>query len=195
MSYLHVPNGTCHPSHPVMMISKPLPQHDDPMVISMEMEIEDFAVRKTLVDQGSLVDILYQGTFKKLRLSEAEIQQYSEPIMGFSRERVNTKGYIDLFTKFRAGRTTRTVKVRYLIVDAHTSYNIFLGRPLLNMLGAVVSTYHLAMKFLSTSGDIIIVHVDQPTARRCYVDSLRERPIHQAESPATLQYQNQTQVF
>jgi len=33
------------------------PQHDDPMVTSME--IEDFLVRKTLVDQGSLVDILY----------------------------------------------------------------------------------------------------------------------------------------
>ena len=45
------------------------PQHDDPMVISVE--IEDFAVRKTLVDQGSLVDILYWGTFKKLKFSEA----------------------------------------------------------------------------------------------------------------------------
>jgi len=33
------------------------PQHDDPMVISIE--IEDFAVRKTLVDPGSSVDILY----------------------------------------------------------------------------------------------------------------------------------------
>jgi len=33
------------------------PQHDDPMVILVE--IEDFVVRKTLVDQGSLLDILY----------------------------------------------------------------------------------------------------------------------------------------
>jgi len=47
------------------------PQHDDPMVISVK--IENFAVRKTLVDQGSLVDILYWDTFKKLRISEAEI--------------------------------------------------------------------------------------------------------------------------
>jgi len=159
------------------------------------VEIEDFAISKTLVDQDSSVDILYWDTFKKLRISKVEIQQYSEPIMGFSGERVNTKGYIDLFTKFGAGRTTRTVKIRYLIVDAHTSYNIFLGRPSLNMLGAVISTYHLAIKFLSISGDIVTVHVDQPTARKCYADSLRERPIHQVESPAPLQYQNQTQVF
>jgi len=46
----------------------------------------------------------------------------------------------------------------------------------LNTLGTVVSIYHLAMKFLSTSGDIIIVHVNQPTVHRCYADSLRERP-------------------
>jgi len=90
---------------------------------------------------------------------------------------------------------TRTVKIRYLIVDTHTSYNILLGRPSLNILGAVVSTYHLAMKFSSTLGDIITVHVDQPTARKCYADSLRERPIRQAESLAPLQNQNQAYIF
>jgi len=57
------------------------PQHDDPMVISVE--IDDFAISKTLVDQGSSMDILYWGTFKKLRISKVEIQQYSESIMGF----------------------------------------------------------------------------------------------------------------
>jgi len=169
------------------------PQHDDPMVISVE--IKDFTVRKTLVDPGSSVDILYWGTFRKLRILEGKIQQYSEPIVGFSGERVNTKGYIELFTKFGAGRTTRTVKIRYLIVDADTSYNILLGRPSLNILGAVISTYHLAIKFPSTSGDIVTVHVDQPTACRCYADSLRKRPLDQVESPTPLQYQNQTQVF
>jgi len=108
---------------------------------------------------------------------------------------VCTKGYIDLFTKFGAERTTQAVKIRYLIVDAHTSYNILLGRYPSNILGVVVSTYHLAMKFLSTSGDIIIVHVNQPTVRRCYADNLRKRPIHQVEHRVPLQYQNQAQVF
>ena len=80
------------------------PQHDDPMVISVE--IEDFAVRKTLVDPGSSVDILYWGTLRKLKIPEGEIQQYSEPIVGFSGERVNMKGYVDLFTKFGARMVT-----------------------------------------------------------------------------------------
>jgi len=37
---------------------------DDSMVITIE--IENFAVMKTLVDQGSSIDILYWKTFKKL---------------------------------------------------------------------------------------------------------------------------------
>jgi len=65
------------------------------------------------------------------------------------------------------------IQVRYLIVDAHTSYNMLLGRPSLNSLGAVVSTPHLALKFPSASGDIITVHGDQKAARECYMASLK----------------------
>jgi len=53
------------------------------------------------------------------------------------------------------------------------SYNILLGRPSLNTLGVVVSTYHSTMKFPSTSGDIITIHVEQPTTTECYSSILR----------------------
>jgi len=46
------------------------------------------------------VDVLYWSTFKKLGLSDSEIQPYEDQIVGFSGERVNTKGYVDLYTKF-----------------------------------------------------------------------------------------------
>jgi len=42
------------------------PDHDDPMVITIE--IAKYAVMKTLVDQGSSVDILFWDTFKRLHL-------------------------------------------------------------------------------------------------------------------------------
>jgi len=57
--------------------------------------------------------------------------------------------------------------------SAPTSYNILLGRPSLNTLGAVVSTPHLAMKFSASSDDIFTIHYDQRLARECYMASVR----------------------
>ena len=77
------------------------------MVITIE--IHKFAITKTLVDQGSLIDILYLKTFKKTRIQEnedsrKEIQSYDDQIVGFSGEWVDTQWYIDLYTTFGEGR-------------------------------------------------------------------------------------------
>jgi len=146
-------------------------QQDNPMVITVE--IENYAVKKVLIDQGSSVDILYWATYQKLQLPDTAMVPYDEPIYCFSGEQVFTRGYIDLHTVFRDGAQTKTVPIRFLIVDAPTSYNVLLGRPSLNTLGAVVSTPHLAMKFPSPSGDILTIHYDQRLAHECYMASLR----------------------
>jgi len=147
------------------------PTQDDPMVIMVD--IEKFAIAKVLVDQGSSIDILYWETFKKMRISETEIKPYDEQIIGFSGERVDTKGYIDLFITFGDDSLRKTINIRYLLVNANTSYNILIGRPSINRLKAIVSTPHLAMKFPSVNGNIVTVHVDQKTARECYVASVK----------------------
>jgi len=94
------------------------PDHDDPMVITVE--IVEYAVMKTLVDQGSLMDILFWDTFRKLHLKEGDMVLFREQIIGFSGERVDTKGYIDLVTTFGRGSATGKIKIRYLVVDART---------------------------------------------------------------------------
>jgi len=153
-------------------------QQDDPMVITVE--IENYAVKKVLVDQGSSVDILCWATYQKLQRPDTAMVPYDEPIYGFSSEQVSTWGYIDLHTVFRDGTQTKIVLIHFLIVDAPTSYNILLGRPSLNTLGAVVSTPHLAMKFPAPSGDILTIHYDQCLARECYMASLQPQlPIQQ----------------
>jgi len=98
---------------------------------------------------------------------------YNEPIYGFSGEKVSTYGYIDLHTVFRDSAQTKTILIRFLIVDAPTSYNVLLDRPSLNTLGEVVSTPYLAMKCPSPSGDILTIHDDQWLARECYMANLR----------------------
>ena len=129
------------------------------------------------MDQGSSDDVLYWRAFKKTGLEEIEIIPLDEQIVGFSGERVNTKGYIDLHTRFgESGRGQRTISVRYIVVDVNTSYNALLGRPSLNKLGAIVSKPHLAMKFPSDRGSVATVYANQKTARECYVASLKLKP-------------------
>jgi len=148
--------------------------HDDPMVISIE--VAEYGIEKVLVDQGSSVNILYWKTFRKMNLSEDLIVPYNEQIVGFSGERVDTRGYLDLRTRIGSRKDGREVRVRFLLVEANTSYNVLLGRPCLNAFGAIVSTLHLAMKFPSDKGTICTVHADQQIARQCYAAGLRITP-------------------
>ncbi|XP_027912197.1 uncharacterized protein LOC114171242 [Vigna unguiculata] len=67
------------------------PNQDDPVVITIELE--NFVVKKVLIDQGSLVDIIYWKTFQQLQIPAEELTPYDEPIYEFSGERVPTRGY------------------------------------------------------------------------------------------------------
>lgn len=66
----------------------PNPEQDDPMVITTV--IAQYSVGKVLIDQGSLVNILYWKTFQQMDLSEDLVVPYNEQIMGFAGERVDT---------------------------------------------------------------------------------------------------------
>ena len=77
---------------------------------------------------------------------------YDESVYGFSRERV-ARGYIDLHNTFGDGGLTKTILIQYLVIEAHTSYNILLGKLTLNLLRAVVSTPYLATKFPSITSN------------------------------------------
>ena len=100
-------------------------QQNDLMVITIE--IENYAVKKVLVNQGSSVDILYWATYQKLQLPDTAMVPNDEPIYGFSGEQVSTRDYIGLHTVFRDGAQTKTIPIRFLIVDASTSYNVLPG--------------------------------------------------------------------
>lgn len=81
---------------------------------------------------------------------------------------------MELLTKFGNGTSSKTISMKYIIVDAPiAAYDIILGRPSLNELGAIVSTPYLTMKFHSSSGEVVSVRADQEIARQCYVGSLK----------------------
>jgi hypothetical protein len=65
-----------------------------------------------------------------------------------------------------------TVMVDFLVIDRPSAYNAIMGRPALNKLRAVTSTYHLMMKFPTEEG-VGEVRGDQLAARKCYNISMK----------------------
>jgi hypothetical protein len=63
--------------------------------------------------------------------------------------------------------------VKYLVINAPNSFNIIIGCPTFNLLGAFLSTRFLVMKYSLDNGKIETVRGDQKTARECYHNSLR----------------------
>ena len=60
-----------------------------------------------------------------------------------------------------------TTLVEFLVVDCPSAYNVIIGRPTLNKLRAVTSTYHLLVHFPTEHG-IGELKGDQATIRECY---------------------------
>lgn len=78
------------------------PEQDDPMVITNE----------TLINQGSMTNILFWNTFKQLDIPESTLQPYGDLLFGFANERVGMKGSIELLTRF----DTKKIGYRDIVV-------------------------------------------------------------------------------
>jgi len=133
--------------------------HDnDPVVISIVTAGRK--VHRVLVDQGSFADVMFWSTFNKLQLSSNLLRPYTGCLYGCADNPVEVRGYLELRTTFTDGAASRTENIRYLVVNANSTYNILLGRPALNRLRAVSSTRHMKMKLPDLSGKVIVIKSD-----------------------------------
>jgi len=88
---------------------------------------------------------------------------------------VEVRGHIKLRTTFTDGTTSHTVKIRYLFVNAPSTYNILLGRPALRRTRVIASMRHMKMKLPSLGGIMITIKYDQKAAKKCYKNSLKTK--------------------
>ncbi|KAK3000492.1 hypothetical protein RJ639_022531 [Escallonia herrerae] len=102
------------------------------------------------------------------------LQKIDTPFYGFSNHPVVCEGIIALPVTVGAPPTQAKLMLDFMVVRVPLAYNAILGRTALNQLKAVVSTYHMKMKF-STENGVGEVKGDQVVARQCYMASCRNR--------------------
>ncbi|KAK3018135.1 hypothetical protein RJ639_004893 [Escallonia herrerae] len=96
------------------------------------------------------------------------------PLYGFSNHPVTVKGIIALLVAIGTPPMQANFMLDFVVVKVPSTFNGILGRPALNWLQAVVSTYHLKMKFPTEHG-IGGVKGDQTTTRQCYMASCQSK--------------------
>ena len=110
--------------------------HDDALLITLR--IRDYDVKRVMVDNGSVAEIMYPNLYKGLNLKSKDLMPYSSPLMSFNRKLIIPKGMIRL--PIQTG--PEIVKVNFIVVDTYFPYTAIVNRPWLHTLGAVASFLH-----------------------------------------------------
>ncbi|XP_030945822.1 uncharacterized protein LOC115970310 [Quercus lobata] len=139
--------------------------YDDALVVTLR--IGGYDVKRVMIDQGSVANIMYPNLYWGLNLKPKNLTAYSSPLVSFEGKMVVLKGQIRL--PVQTG--TNVVEVDFIVVDVFSPYTAIMGRPWLHTPGAVSSTLHQKIKYLS--GDQVLEIVgNQIAARQCLVAAI-----------------------
>ncbi|XP_050248805.1 uncharacterized protein LOC126696064 [Quercus robur] len=139
--------------------------HDDALVVTLR--IGGYDVKMVLVDQDSAMEVMYPDLYKGLKLRPEDLIAYDSPLVSFEGKTVTPKGLIRLPIQIGSD----IVKVDFIVVDAYSPYTAIVARPWLHALGAVSSTLHQKVKYLS-EGRVKEVIGDQVVAWQCMVSTI-----------------------
>ena len=143
--------------------------HDDALVVTLR--IGGYDVKRVMVDQGSVAEIMYPDLFKGLGLKYEDLRSYSSPLVSFEGKMVVPKGQIRL--PVQTG--TDVVEVDFIVVEAFSPYTTIMGRPWLHSLDAVSSTLHQKVKYPS-GGQVLEIVGSQSMARQCLIAAIQHKP-------------------
>ena len=115
--------------------------HDDALVITLR--IGGYDVKKVMVDQGSVAEIMYPDLYKGINLKAEDLMPYSSPLVSFEGKIIIPKGQVRLLVQ----TGSEVVEVDFIVVDAYSPYTAIVAKPWLHTLGAVSSTLHQKVKY------------------------------------------------
>ncbi|KAL5576998.1 hypothetical protein UlMin_018697 [Ulmus minor] len=149
--------------------------HKDAIVVSLR--IASRKVYKILIDNGSSADILFRSTLNRMNLAGAKFEPIKSALYGFTGDSVSSEGVLNLPIELGTHPCQHIQSVNFVVVDCPSSYNAIIGRPTLNAIRAVTSTYHLLVKF-PTVGGIGVLKGDQQESRDIYEAANRPSNVH-----------------
>ncbi|XP_073057316.1 uncharacterized protein [Primulina eburnea] len=144
--------------------------HNDALVI--QDRVANYDILRVFIDSGSSINVIFKEAFVQMDLQGYHLEAVETALFGFASHVVYPEGEIILPLTLGSQNLKKTVMNSFTVVDFPSSYNIMIGRPALNELRAVASTYHQKIKF-PLGVRVGEVRRDQPSSRKCYVEVVR----------------------
>ncbi|XP_026459377.1 uncharacterized protein LOC113360040 [Papaver somniferum] len=141
--------------------------HNDAIVILALIGM--YKVRRVLVDTGSSISVIFYGAYTSMSLNESQVEADDNPIIGFSGEIMTTIGRVSL--PITVGG--KTVMQYFSLLDCRAPYNAILGRDWIHAMGAITSTIHQCLKFVTPAG-VMKVRSDRVASHKCHENAMEE---------------------
>lgn len=138
--------------------------HNDALVVSAY--IQNFFVKRLLIDDGSAVNALSWNAYKAMGGSITDLKTIKNPITSFCGGTTQPIGIVDLEVEFgnRDTGDVKAIRSSFNIVDLPLSYNAIIGRPILYDIDAATSIRRLTMK-IPLEDRVITILGDQAMAQ------------------------------
>ncbi|KAL0319723.1 UNVERIFIED_CONTAM: hypothetical protein Sradi_5233800 [Sesamum radiatum] len=124
--------------------------YNDALIITALLA--NYEIGRIFIDSGNSTDILFEEAYDHMQLGDISLEKVNTSLYGFAGEVVHPRGMISLPLTLGTGVARRTCMLKFLVVDVPSAYNVILGRPTLNAFQAVISTYHIKIKFPTQAG-------------------------------------------
>ncbi|XP_061343642.1 uncharacterized protein LOC133289669 [Gastrolobium bilobum] len=99
-------------------------------------------VKRIFIDHGSSADIILWDVFQRMNLDEKDLKPCVTELVGFNGATSPPKGYIDLKLTLGTKDAFRAGRVRFVVVDTSSSYNVIIGRPTIHDWDMLISIKH-----------------------------------------------------
>ncbi|KAL0378415.1 UNVERIFIED_CONTAM: hypothetical protein Sradi_3147000 [Sesamum radiatum] len=144
---------------------------NDALVITAVLA--NYEIERVFIDTGSSADILFGEAYDQMQLVDAPVEAVDTSLYGFAGEVVHPRGMILLPLTLGTFPLRKTCLLKFLVVDILSTYNVILGRLTLNAFRAIISTYHMKIKFRMVGG-VGEAQTNLLQTRKCYVEAIKK---------------------
>ena len=115
--------------------------HGSTKALHITAKVKDCTLPKVLIDNGSSLNVMSLSTLMRLPVDRSYMKHSKTVVRAFDGTRREVIGEMQI--------GPYTFNVEFQIMDISPSYNCLLGRPWIHIAGAIPSTLHQKIKFVT----------------------------------------------